>query len=376
MTLYKRGSIWWVKYQVDRVLHRQSCHTRIRKEAERFVQAITVARKAPTFEEAVDVLRIMFRQEAVPGMPLSIAYDRYLSLAAAVGRDHVTDRTAQSRRQAFRAFCDWLKHNAATVRTVEAVSGTIAARYAAALTAKGLKAQTRRNHLGNLSTVWKMLEKESPRISNPWLNLSPRNDDGERGKAFTPEDERRVMEAARKVGKDWPGVCMLMRHTGLRYSDVARLTWGETAGGVIRIAPHKTARYRIGVAIPLTREAAAALDEVRKGRDETPADAPIFPAHDDTWRNHGAAKYHALNFREVLRAAGLDGVGYTIHSWRHTAATRLAESGADVETRKRILGHRVDATAERYDHAEHLAETRKALEGAAAGACGRKRSRT
>ena len=45
--------------------------------------------------------------------------------------------------------------------------------------------------------------------------------------------------------------------------------------------------------------------------------------------------------------------------------TRLAEAGADIETRKRILGHTEDITARRYDHDEHLAETRRALEAAA-----------
>ena len=34
---------------------------------------------------------------------------------------------------------------------------------------------------------------------------------------------------------------------------------------------------------------------------------------------------------------------------------------ADIETRKRILGHTEDVTARRYDHDEHLEETRRAL---------------
>jgi integrase len=67
----------------------------------------------------------------------------------------------------------------------------------------------------------------------------------------------------------------------------------------------------------------------------------------------------------VLDAAEITGNGYTIHSWRHTAATRLAESGADMETRKRILGHRTDEMAAHYDHAAHLEQTRAALNAAA-----------
>ena len=44
---------------------------------------------------------------------------------------------------------------------------------------------------------------------------------------------------------------------------------------------------------------------------------------------------------------------------------RLAGAGVGLETRKRILGHTVDATARRYDHDEHLAEVKAAMEAAA-----------
>ena len=73
-----------------------------------------------------------------------------------------------------------------------------------------------------------------------------------------------------------------------------------------------------------------------------------------------------LNFREVLVAAGIDPDDgpYTFHSRRHTAAPRLAEAGAHIETRKKILGHTTDMNAERYDHSPHLNETRAAIEAA------------
>ena len=150
-----------------------------------------------------------------------------------------------------------------------------------------------------------------------------------------------------------------MRHTGLRYSDVARLEWREIVGDVIRLAPHKTARHGIEVALPITAPVKAALAEVGRRGDY------VFPLHAEVWENRSAAHYRALNFKEVLRVAGLENAGYTIHSWRHTAATRLAGAGVGIETRKRILGHREDMTAQRYDHDEHLAEVRAAMEAAA-----------
>ena len=69
-------------------------------------------------------------------------------------------------------------------------------------------------------------------------------------------------------------------------------------------------------------------------------------------------------FAEVLKAAGLDGKGYTFHSWRHTFRTRLSEAGVSDDLAKRLGGWTEDATAARYDHAERLEELRAAVEKA------------
>ena len=358
MTLYKRGRIWWVTYQVDGVRHQRSCKTASRKAAELWIQNIKTARKMPSFADAVEVLRTLYREPDEGGIALGHAWTQYTEIASATGKDAISPRTLRERRQYFDRFASWIAREAATVRTVEGVTGPIAAKFAAQLRANGLKAQTRRNIIGGLSTIWKMLGKVSARVANPWTDLSPRDTDGTVGKAFSPADEKKVLAAAESVGKDWLPVCILMRHTGLRYSDVARLKWSDINGDVIRLTPSKTKRHNIQVAIPLTAVAREAVRKLDRRGDF------LFPVHEDVWTNRSGPGYASLNFREVLRAAGLDGSGYTIHSWRHTAATRLAETGAPIETRKRILGHREDLTAERYDHAEHLAEVRAAMEAA------------
>ena len=361
MNLYKRGRIWWIKYMVDGVMHYQSTRTTSKREAEAWMRNIETARRMPTFEDAVEVLRTLYRQEATrPGtIALDDAWRQYSELAAATGKDAVSVRTLRERRQCLDRFRAWLKKEAATIKTAEAVTGPIAARFAASLKNEGLASQSRRNIIGNLSTLWKLLAKVSAGCTNPWLDLKPRDTDGKRGKAFGEDDERRVLEAAKTVGKDWHAVCTIMRHTGLRYSDVARLEWRDIDGDVIRLSPHKTARHGVEVALPITGPVRAALAETPKRGDW------VFPLHAETWTHRSAASYKALNFKEVLRVAGLDDAGYTIHSWRHTAATRLAGAGVDIETRKRILGHTVDATARRYDHDEHLDEVRAAIEAAA-----------
>lgn len=54
---------------------------------------------------------------------------------------------------------------------------------------------------------------------------------------------------------------------------------------------------------------------------------------------------------ELLSAAGLSGLGYSVHKLRHTAATQMYRSGvADVMTLREVLGHSNVSTTEIYTH--------------------------
>ncbi len=366
MKLFKKKKIWWVDYTADGVRHRQSTGTSNKAAAETWMQNIQLARRMPTFESAVEVLRVLYAKPAKGAIGLDAIHEVYERLASATGRDAVSAETVRKRRNFIERFIRWLRAKRPMVKTAEEVNGPVAAGFAEALKDEGLKTKTRRNIIGELSSVWKMLEKASTGVRNPWTALQPADTDGERGKAFTLAQEEAVLEAAKAVGKDWWPICVIMRHTGLRYGDVARLKWSEiSADWILRHTPEKTKRHNIEVVLPLIAPVRAAIETLERRGDW------LFPLHAELYGRRGAQTSAGLIFAEVLEAAGVEGRGYTIHSWRHTAATRLAEAGADIETRKRLLGHTVDATAERYDHASHLAEAREALEAATRRDCGK-----
>lgn len=365
MHLYKRGRVWWVEYEAGGRRYRQSCKTGRRDVAQTFLSSIKVAAKMPTFEDAVDVLRRLYKRERPGVIALSSAWPTYVEVARSIGRDRLSADTLRRREGIVKKFVAWAKKNRPLVETLEAVSPPVAAAYAAALADGKRKTKTRANIIGELSSVWRVLEKASGALRNPWSNLAPVNTDGQRGRAFTDEQLQALLTAARAVGKDWYPVCVIALHTGLRYGDVAMLTWADISGwraagdsGVIRLVPSKTRRFGIATAFPIIAPVSEALGQVERRGDF------LFPLHSELHGNRGRMSREALSFAEVLRAAGLHGQGFTFHSLRHTAATRLAESGAPIETRKRILGHREDLTAERYDHAEHLDEVRAAMEAA------------
>lgn len=355
MKIYKRGKNWWIDYTAQGVRHRQSTGTTNRATALAFMSQIDTARKMPTFEAAVEILRHFYNQAPAGKLPIEAIWETYERVASAIGK-RPSENTNRIRRNRIERLIEWLNAKRATIRFVEHLSAPIAADYAAYLAGGKLKTKTRRNIIGDLTSVWNILEKASGDIRNPWTKLAPPDTDGKRGKNFTPEQALRVLEACDTIGKDWGPICRLMLLTGQRYGDICRLKWSEIEENIIRLIPHKTARHNIEVIIPITAAIREVLNHIERRGDY------LFPLHAEVYDQRGRKQVAGLMFREVLDAAGITGEGYTIHSFRHTAATRLADAGVDKETRKKILGHTVDATAERYDHAQHLPEITAALE--------------
>jgi site-specific recombinase XerD len=63
----------------------------------------------------------------------------------------------------------------------------------------------------------------------------------------------------------------------------------------------------------------------------------------------------------MLKAAGLEAAGYTIHQTRHTVATDLVNDGVSVTAVRRLLGHKNLQTTQRYAEMSDTA-TRRELE--------------
>ena len=371
MKLYRRGKTYWVMWGKDGKMFRQSLRTKSRTEALRMLDGMAAASRASSFQVAVEIMRIYF-DEVGERTPLEKAWEVYEQVLRGIGRDEIAETTLRHRRQYFNRFLEWAGKSAPSVSSVEQVDAKTAAAFAEFLAASKsqrgtpLAKKTRKEILDELRGVWNVLAKRLTELKNPWLGLTPSGAtvEGVRRAVFTPDEERRVMEAAAKVGKGWPLACLIARHTGLRYGSVANLLWEEIdlEHGVLRHVPRKTARHGIEVEIPLVKEL---WDALKAARAEAQGNPHVLPFHAVVYGMNNRQKSKQLPFREVLDAAGIEGEEYTFHSWRHTAASRLAHVGADMETRKRILGHTTDAMAEHYDQDGHLDEKRRALEAAA-----------
>jgi integrase len=103
--------------------------------------------------------------------------------------------------------------------------------------------------------------------------------------------------------------------------------------------------------------------EIRRRRYEARVNQWVFP----NMKGTGRRTDYLHTFRRVAKAAGLPyglftDYGFTMHSTRHTATTRMLRAGADVATVQEVVGHSDRTMTLVYSHAS--AETkRRAVEG-------------
>ncbi len=123
--------------------------------------------------------------------------------------------------------------------------------------------------------------------------------------------------------------------TGLRRSDVLRITWGDVyeQGEFTRLIfrQKKTGGQEY---LDITREARVLMGERGK-----PSEHPFAKIHTTTWTNKVIQEW-------VLRA-GID-KKITFHCARHTFATMMLDIGTDLYTVSKLLGHREIGTTQIY----------------------------
>ena len=136
-----------------------------------------------------------------------------------------------------------------------------------------------------------------------------------------------------EVGRAFLFSCL----TGLRRSDIVKLTWGEvsTLAGRTRLI-YRQKKTRSQEYLDITAQAAELLGE----RGDAGPDDLVFDSI-----------YHPQRTIDILRGwaamAGID-KNITFHSGRHTFAVMMLTLGTDIYTVSKLLGHRSLQTTQIY----------------------------
>jgi len=145
----------------------------------------------------------------------------------------------------------------------------------------------------------------------------------------------------------------LLYSCGLRASELVALDWHDLdlQTGVLRVEHGKGGKQRV---VPVGAEAVAALEAYRRGwaGQRLDDEAVLLNRYGRRLSVRGVGRV----VEQCLRTAGLH-TKASPHALRHTFATHLLESGADLRAIQEMLGHASISTTQRYTHLDlkHLA---------------------
>jgi integrase len=197
---------------------------------------------------------------------------------------------------------------------------------------------------------------------NPVKGLSLPHVDNERRRYLTREEGTRLLDALKERSSVAYGLALVSINTGMRFSEVAGLTWGcvDLETGKLLVLRTKGGRDR---SVPMTAELLSFFCTLTRG---TPSDLVFL--------NERGEQFEQVptTFKRVVQDLGLnDGVTdpkmrFGFHGLRHTAASWLIAAGCDLYTCQRLLGHSVPTVTTRYAHIsdEQLAAAVWAMENA------------
>lgn len=187
-------------------------------------------------------------------------------------------------------------------------------------------------NLFNKTIAWKLYEGD-----NPVRAITFRKEPRTRLRVLEPEEETRLLAKAPEPLKS---LIMIAINTGLRRSELLTLRWEnvDLRRGLLTVqaAYAKTGRQRV---VPINSVARQVFTQMQT----VAADPLVFPGR------HGRERQAVQTpFEHACARAGLTGV--TLHTCRHTFASRLVLAGVDLRTLQELGGWRTISMVERYSH--------------------------
>lgn len=317
---------WQIRWWADGVKRQTSTGTADRAKAELVLLSMRMAVRGQAAEDTVErLLRAAFPGRASAGIDLDEAIAEYQ-------RERGNTHRAQLVVWRWKAFCRWVAACRPGIRTLQAIDPACTRAFAESLVDRA--SGTRAGIVHACAAFYRVVAPLHSIVADPWKGIrvpvvtSARRD-------LTQDECRALIGAA--TG-DYRLALVIGIFTGLRYGDIAHLSWDQVDGGCIRIEPSKTKRRGTRVSIPLHPDILDALPPRATGY--------IMP---ELARTYGKTHY-ATRFADLCTAAGIDSAGISFHSLRHTFITRLAEAHVPREVRMRLAGHSSADTHDDYTH--------------------------
>lgn len=195
-----------------------------------------------------------------------------------------------------------------------------------------------------LSKIFSLAVDAEVLDDNPCRRVKKLRMANERVRYLSYTEEEMLFEAL--DGADWVrNIVVMAINTGMRRGEIFDLKWLDVDFNrrIVHIRQSKSGRPRT---VPLNVTARELLEELPKVCEF------VFPSPKTGERVNDVGR----QFERAVKNAGL--VDFHFHDLRHTAATRMADAGADPFTLAAILGHSDIRMTARYTHATDEAKRR------------------
>ena len=322
MALYKRGSVWWMRFRYQGRQIRRSTEVTDKKMAERiYFKVMGLVAEGKWFD--------------APPTPHKVVKDlleRYLHDYSARNKAALTHRRDQSlAAHLLRAFGE--------VPLTQLRPAQLAD-YKASRRAQGAAPKTVNDELTLLSHAYKLAMLEWEWVTdNPVLKITKEKVRNQIERWLTPEEEQRLLAASPPWLQE---IILFALHTGMRQSEILNLQW-----------PH----------VDLARRTLTILEQKNGSRDTLPLNATaveILQARAGVrsisiayvFFNEAGHRMDARNllraFYPAMRKARIE--RFRFHDLRHTFATRLIQAGVDLYTVQKLGRWKTISMVMRYAH--------------------------
>lgn len=190
--------------------------------------------------------------------------------------------------------------------------------------------RTRNNTRQALCAVYAWMVDTGQRPDNPASGLPTMRQPRSVPKALRWEEASAVMNAARAQGPMWVAYVSLLLYGGLRRSEAQLLEWASVEGDQWLRFEAKGGHERLQSLHPVAADALA----VWRPQAESPRWVFPSPGGPDRAVSESTIRRRVMSIGET---AGLEGLHP--HVLRHTFATGLLETGADIRTVQEAMGH-------------------------------------
>lgn len=270
-----------------------------------------------------------------------------------------------SKRVAVRAFVQWIGNAYPQINSANNVSPEIAVEYMDHYWKQGITGHAYNSRLACLRSIFRFVQGKA----SPFADIPRKHHTSEGRNSFSSEQLAAIWKTLHSSAfrvqfkEEFSSVLVFALHTGARCGDICLMQRAHILADCsqIRFKPAKTQHYSSrAVCIPCSPVLRALLLDILNTSSSSDY---LFPNIAEWYIRNPTGIMHATT--RLLELSGIQTkenskqdthrqksiIRYSFHSFRHTFASLLANSGTPLITVSALLGHTSITTTQRYSHA-------------------------